>query len=293
MKKNQCVKKTRGRGRGRGRGRSRSGTQKKRHSRSKMIMKGGIAIQNYQKIGLSQAYRFTKFDALENVDAFRLYTFGSPQRRELWMVLLRMCHGKGIPVYILTSGNKNGIIRALQLMTIDKYIFDVLCTNEDPHFNPVNITGEENFHGKSKYDVISKIVTMRELPTTKRAGELPIGYFLDDNESNFDDKILCTSIEPHLVKTASSPELDRTIQELNKNKFYTLLGKGKGPNNLNFIPIGMIEGITKEVQQGRVSIIFLDYDGVFQIHDDTPTYNDDLIALLQGNRISINTRAGL
>lgn len=289
MKKNQCVKKTRGRGRGRGR--SRYGTQKKRHSRSKMIMKGGIAIQNYQKIGLSQAYRFTKFDAVENMDTFRSYTFGSVQRRDLWMVLLRLCDSMKIPVYILTSGNKNGIIRALQLMGIDKYIFDVLCTNEEPHFNPVNITGEENFHGKSKYDVISKIVTMRELSTTKRAGEPPIGYFLDDNESNFDDKILCTSIEPHLVKTASSPELDRTIQDLNKNKFYTLLGKG--PNNLNFIPIEMIEGITKEVRKGHVRIIFLDYDGVFQIHDDTPTYNDDLIALLQEISISINTRAGL
>jgi hypothetical protein len=252
-------------------------------------MKGGIKIENYKKIGLSQAYRFTKIDAPENADAFRSYTFGSARRSDLWMKLLRLCDSMNIPVYILTSGNKNGIIRALQLMNLDKYIFDVLCTNEDAHFNPI-ITGEENFHGKSKYYVISKILPMLGLPTTKGSDGRPIGYFLDNDESNFVDKSSCTSIESGLVETTSSPEepeeLDSTIRELNDNKFYQLLRKE--PDNLNFIPIEMIESITKEVEKRLVQIMFLDYDGVFQIHDNTPTYNVDLIALLQARGISIN-----
>jgi len=290
MKRSRCVKKTRGRGVGRGRGRSRHGTQKKRRIRHKMIMKGGIKFETYKKIGLTQAYRFTKIDAPENADAFRSYTFGSARRRDLWMVLLRLCDSMNIPVYILTSGNKNGIIRALQLMNLDKYIVDVLCTNEDAHFNPINIAGEENFHGKSKYYVISRILTRHGLPTTKGPDGRPIGYFLDNDESNFHDDSSCTSIKSCLVKTTSSPEepgeLDSTIRELNDNKFYQLLRKE--PDNLNFIPIEMIESITKEVEKDLVKILFLDYDGVFQIHDYTPTYNLDLIALLQERGISIN-----
>ena len=86
-------------------------------------MKGGALVEKCREIGINDKYEF--YNKIRHCELLRLFTFGTEQQMEAWMNLLRLASLNGVFVYILTSGNKIGIIRMLQLMLLDKYFEDV------------------------------------------------------------------------------------------------------------------------------------------------------------------------
>ena len=114
------------------RGGSRGGSR--RISR-RMRMKGGLGPNDSTNIGLQGTYSFANPAVQQE---FKMFTFGTQMQYDAWHALLIACHGRGVPVYILTSGNKVGIIRTLQLLGLDTYFVEVLCTNKYPVKIPVN-----------------------------------------------------------------------------------------------------------------------------------------------------------
>ena len=154
---------TRKHGGGRGRGRAR-----------RMRMKGGLGPNDSTNIGLQGTYSFANPALLPQ---FQMFTFGSPSQYDAWNRLLIACHNRGVPVYILTSGNKVGIIRTLQLLGLGGAFVEVLCTHPSPSVNPPNASGQHNFHGQPKYQVIQQILAERGL----NCQGPPIGYLLDDS----------------------------------------------------------------------------------------------------------------
>jgi len=154
---------------GGGRGGSRSGRISRR-----MRMKGGLGPNDSVNIGLQGTYSFANPGVQP---AFKMFTCGTPSQYDAWERLLVACHNRGLPVYILTSGNKVGIIRTLQLMGLDAAFVEVLCTNAQLSVNPMNASGQHNFQGQPKYQVIAQIMTERGL----NCQGPPIGYLLDDN----------------------------------------------------------------------------------------------------------------
>jgi hypothetical protein len=177
-------------------------------------------------------------------------------------------------VYILTSGNKVGIIRMLQLAALDRYITEVLCTHPEFPVNPLNRgdSPTHNFHGQDKYEVITAIVS--ELGLTVNSEE-PIGYFLDDDEGNFEHSKMCPSIIPVSVLSEGTVPPDfNDGKDLKENDIYKLnvndlkMTAIDDPEaDFNFTPLDKITQITEAVNSGSVRILFLDFDKTLQIHN--------------------------
>ena len=138
---------------------------RKRKSR-RISMKGGSGLNaTCAQIGISPVARFVNPD---NVTLLRLFTFGTKLQMKAWLDLLELCRTKNVPVYILTSGNKIGIIRTLQLMNLQWYFEDVLCVHPELSVNPKNLTNPpHDFHGKTKYEVIRQIIDEKKGPDRK------------------------------------------------------------------------------------------------------------------------------
>jgi hypothetical protein len=238
--------------------------------------------------------------------------FGTKLQEDAWMILLRLCSGKSIPVYILTSGNKVGIIRMLQLALLDRYITEVLCIHSEGPVNPKNTSRTHNFHDEDKYQVIQSIVQERGLPTELELGSSPIGYFLDDDKGNFKHKSRCPSIKSKCVLSVED-EVDNIPRvpldfkngedgnDLNNNEIYKLTVNmlrmesidGLGPD-FNFTPISIITKITVKVQEGTIRILFLDFDKTLQIHNTAiPFHQIDEVLVPFSKKISINEFAPL
>ena len=171
---------------------------------SKRSMRGGLGDHDGANIGITNRFRF---EDPRNIDEFATFIFGCESQKTAWINLLKECLTREVPVYILTSGNKVGIIRTLQLLNMDHYFKEVLCTNTSKPselslalaseksqtevgelrrkaalFNPENTSGNHNFQGLRKYDVIHQILTELEISLSG-----PInGCFLDDDGSNSD-----------------------------------------------------------------------------------------------------------
>lgn len=231
------------------------------------IMKGGLVTEELINMNMRQPYRFNNMD---HVTILREYCFGSVQRCEEWMKLLRACHGlrqaNKIKVYILTSGNKIGIIRMLQFMLIDKYIDDVLCTNPVLIVNPRNeIKPEHNFQGKSKYQVIQQIIDEDGIkPPVK---EDIIGYLLDDDEENMVDNELCPCVKFINVNRVTVPS---EYEAFKHNAIYNICRNHFGledidehPEEFNFTEIDIIKDMTRMVTSEAVKVLFLDFDKTF------------------------------
>lgn len=146
-----------------------------RRLRMRMRMKGGLGPNDSTNIGLQGTYSFAN---PEHQQLLKMFTFGSQSQHDLWLQLLTVCNQRGVPVYILTSGNRVGIIRTLQLMGWADAFVEVLCTHYDHSVNPDNASGQHNFRGQTKYAVIQQILSERQLSC---AGPPPIGYLLDDS----------------------------------------------------------------------------------------------------------------
>jgi len=138
-------------------------------------MRGGLGPNDSANIRLQGTYSFADPTHQQNL---KMFTFGTQSQHDLWYQLLTACNQKQVPVYILTSGNKIGIIRTLQLMGWGDAFVEVLCTHYDPSVNPDNLSGQHNFRGQSKYQVIQQILAERDLSCN---GPPPIGYLLDDS----------------------------------------------------------------------------------------------------------------
>lgn len=143
--------------------------------RGRKLMRGGLGLNDSTNIGLQGTYSFVN---PANQQHLKMFTFGSQSQHELWLQLLTVCHQMNVPVYILTSGNKVGIIRTLQLMGLADAFVEVLCTHYDLSVNPDNLSGQHNFRGQTKYYVIQQILAERGLSCN---GPPPIGYLLDDS----------------------------------------------------------------------------------------------------------------
>jgi hypothetical protein len=137
-------------------------------------MRGGLGPNDSANIGLQGTYSFADPTHQQNL---KMFTFGTQSQHDLWLQLLTECNQRQVPVYILTSGNKIGIIRTLQLMGWDDKFVEVLCTHYDPSVNPDN-SGQHNFRGQTKYQVIQQILAENGLSCD---GPSPIGYLLDDS----------------------------------------------------------------------------------------------------------------
>lgn len=242
---------------------------RKRKSR-RINMKGGAKglVTTCREIRLLNH----SFTDSTNREKLRLFTFGTTLQKDAWLSLLRLCNIKDIPVYILTSGNKIGIIVTLQLMGLQGYFDDVLCVSRDTSVNPYNKLRPDfhDFHNKTKYEVIAEIMRENELSCAKEA-EGPIGYFLDDVIDHSKDSKLCPSIEFRNVINPSEKPKDFDLAQIYDNPFYELsvekLGLGsisEEEGDYNFTPIEIIKEMTEEVNADRARILFLDFDKTFQ-----------------------------
>ncbi len=254
--------------------RLRRSTKTRKNNHKNAVMKGGLRIDDCKNIGLNYAYRFSSSNYVDHINLLRRYMFGTKLQEDAWMDLLRLCLNKGILVYILTSGNKVGIIRMLQLAALDRYITEVLCTHPEFPVNPLNRgdSPTHNFHGQDKYEVITAIVS--ELGLTVNSEE-PIGYFLDDDEGNFEHSKMCPSIIPVSVLSEGTVPPDfNDGKDLKENDIYKLnvndlkMTAIDDPEaDFNFTPLDKITQITEAVNSGSVRILFLDFDKTLQIHN--------------------------
>jgi len=199
----------------------------------------------------------------EDVDLFKLYVFGSDEQRGAWETLLTECNNRGVPVYILSAGDKIGIIRMLQLMNLDDKFEEVLCTNKWESVNPKTIDGSHNFQGQTKYDVIRAI--LRENYDIPPASEpltffvAPIGCLMDDDKS-MDIDIPNKHIVFENVNSVN-------VQTISDNMFYKfVVASGFNPHVKSrwFADVGVINKVTELVINGTYKIVFIDFDRTFQ-----------------------------
>ncbi len=289
------------------RARYRSKTRKNKHA----VMKGGLQRDDCLHIGLTRAYRFDSENSRYHTELLRRYMFGTKSQEDAWMDLLRLCSHRKIPVYILTSGNKVGIIRMLQLAVLDRYITEVLCIHSEGPVNPNNTSRTHNFHDEDKYQVIQSIVQERGLPT--ELGSSPIGYFLDDDKVNFEKNNLCLSIEPKCVLSVKDevdnipyvpPDFENGEDgnDLKNNEIYKLTVErlhitpiDDHRPDFNFTPISIIKEITVKVDERTICILFLDFDKTLQIHNMAISFHqiDEVLVHFSEKNISINEFAPL
>lgn len=277
----------------RSRGTRKHGGGRSRISR-RMRMKGGLGPNDSTNIGLAGTYSFANPAVQQE---FKMFTFGTQIQFDAWNALLNACRIHEVPVYILTSGNKVGIIRTLQLLGLDTYFVEVLCTNKDPvkiPVNPVNSVGH-NFKGKHKYEVIQQIMAERGL-NCKLQGP-PIGYLMDDGAHNRDrEPALCPAIQFMNVLSHKQTPPDYDQEKLLANPFYQLnvnqlgLPAIDGPKaEFNFTPIANIAGVTGQVNAGQIQILFLDFDQTFQMWEGAvPFEHPSLIRRFNAAGAAIN-----
>ena len=268
-------------------GRSRGG-RSRRISR-RMRMKGGLRPIDLTNIGVQGTYSFVNS---ADQQAFKMFTFGTQMQFDAWNALLLACQTRGLPVYILTSGNKVGIIRTLQLLGLDAAFVEVLCTNSKQSVNPLNASGH-NFQDKHKYQVIQQIMAEHGL----NCQGPPIGYLMDDGAHNSDlDPALCPAIKFMNVLSHQQTPQDYDQAALLANKFYILnVNKMRLPaiNGLNaqfnFTPIANIAGVTAQVNAGQIQILFVDFDQTFQMWEGAIPFEHRLVAgMFQDARAPIN-----
>jgi hypothetical protein len=257
----------------------------KKHNKRTRRIKGGLGRNDSTNVNLNDTYSFHDQSLLV---PFLMFTFGTPSQYVAWRRFLETCTRKNVPVYILTSGNKIGVVRTLQLANLADHFQEVLCTNPNkkpdgtPHpfpGNPHNITGQHNFGGLTKYQVIRAIMGERGMSC-----DLPIkGCLFDDSDHNRDAARLCPSIDFLLTKPGEYPP-DYNEPAIRLNPFFKLcnasesvggleLNRSLAKDKINFTPISMIDRATQLVDTDQYLIIFIDFDETFQIWPGALPFN--------------------
>lgn len=266
----------------RGRG-SRSRSRSRRISR-RMRMKGGLGLNDSVNIRLQGTYSFAN---PADQQEFKIFTFGTQMQFNAWNALLAACQARGVPVYILTSGNKVGIIRTLQLLGLDTEFVEVLCTNEKQSVNPPNSSGRHDFQTQHKYRVIQQIMAERGL----NCQGPPIGYLMDDGAHNSDlAPALCPAIQFMNVLSHQQTPPDYNQDALLANKFYKLNVNQLGLDaaRFNFTPIANIAGVTGQVNAGQIQILFVDFDQTFQIWEGAVQFEHPILGRFAAAGAAIN-----
>jgi hypothetical protein len=271
--------------------RSKGGAKTKRMKRMKQTkqtkrMKGGLGPYDSLEIHMPERYSFRKPSM---IDEFKLHVFGSDDQRVAWETLLTECNNRGVPVYILSAGDKIGIIRMLQLMNLDHAFEEVLCTNPNENTkpneqpNPESDNGLHNFQGYTKYNVIRAILRENyDIPAP--------GCLMDDNPNNAIDQDKASTIKFVNVHT-----VEQTPTKQPGNIFYSFIVDNKSLQlqpliaSRWFADVDVINYVTELVINGTYKIVFIDFDRTFQQWSGAiPFWRSNVIAAFH-DRFKIST----
>lgn len=245
-------------------------THKKRKYviRKYKFLRGGLGENDYAKIGINNNFRFGHSGKLdyEKIEEFKKYVFGSEEHAQKWEEILRLCCDKEIPIpfYILTSGNKVGIIRTLQLLELADCVTEVLCNSRNKLANPeIDIRA---FDRMNKYQIIQYIHAERFTHPQR-------GIFIDNDKRNNIGHELCSNVEfIHATGKKISKDSNETIfMDYLKNirEFHPLYSvvttelrqKMYSISHTNLVDISLLDTIIVRLKSGNTDIIFADFDG--------------------------------
>lgn len=250
----------------------------RKHSRRSR--QGGLGDNDGKYIHIHDKLNFKNSEMLNE---FKIFVFGNAAQRDAWTTLLQKCKEKNVPVYILTEGNKIGIIRTLQLLGMNDFFREVLCTNRNEIINPIvngpNEAGKTNrnrFKGHHKYTIIYEILKEHRISCDEGIK----GCLLDDDLNNSDStQSVCPSIKfIHTKSEEKNPD-----PSLNpENKFFRLRASfGQRNDDMNFTPIHLIQAVTTKVNDGKYKIVFIDFDKTFEIYDTVTSLHDRTAICMQ------------
>ena len=226
------------------------------------IKRGGTGPNDHELIGITSRWTFSDKTDLEN---FKTYIFGSPERADLWIKIMTACKNKEdadadtdkINFYILTSGHKVIIIRILQLLNIDHLVEEVLCVNDIQQANPRN-SKRDWFRGRRKYEVIEQI--MKELYQIKNFPTEVTGAFIDDDDGNKFRHELCSTIE----FIHATGDIDPT---LNSENPYRLFCQENEPivaarlyKDPHIVSTSILNKLLTDIQTSYTTCMFSDWD---------------------------------
>lgn len=251
-----------------------------KRTRKYKLLRGGLGENDYQRIGIHDKYRFGSGKLLQEkmVNEFEKYVFGSEIHAQKWKEILQLCRNKEIPFYILTSGNRLGVIRTLQLLELDDYVTEVLCNNKDELSNPPHVSRDiedegaqrhESFRHMSKYQIIQQI-----LGDTCKQGEK--GIFIDNDERNMVHHESCGNVEfipatgeninKYQPGYQSTIFMDYVTNIPQDNPLYYVFTSNYKEHMYrmeytNLIDISLLDNIIERLQTGEITILFADFDG--------------------------------
>lgn len=253
-----------------GGGKTRRKLRRSRNRSLGMKMKGGLGLYDSMHINMPDRYSF-RDEGL--VDEFKMYVFGSAEQRDSWETLLRACKAMGVVVYILSAGDKIGIIRMLQLMNLDDNFEEVLCTNPLENANPVTYNDLHNFQGFRKYDVIRAILRERynippDVSEPLTYSGAPNGCLMDDDPRNDITDI------PNENRSIKFVNVNTVYQsppspEQQENRFYKFVANPSLQlqsliTSRGLANVRQINAVTGGVLSGTYKIVFIDFDQTFQ-----------------------------
>jgi len=247
---------------------------------NKKKQKGGLGRNDGSDIGIFDTWSFIPHPEFDFSTAFKEYIFGSKSHAQKWISLLELCESKGIPVYIVTSGNRIGIIRTLQLLGLSQTIKEVLSINYKPLDPPIN--PNPRFPGMTnKAQVIQEIMKENGIPCVSPSGSSSkyVGAFVDDDYGNFTD--VCPSIQTFYAKVPYKPQdairKDHPFCHFFKERHQYFDDHALGRN---YVPAQILDSLYKKIQTNEdFRMLILDYDGTLSvwygaIHFERPNYNN-------------------
>ena len=230
------------------------------------FLRGGLGENDYENIGISTKFSFGNNGKLiqeKMVDEFKTYVFGTEEHAKAWIAIMTACKEKNIPFYILTSGNKVGIIRTLQLLELADYVTEVLCNSENVLANPQVVN--RTFDRMNKYQIIERIIT----PSSK-------GIFIDNDERQKINNELCNNVgfihatgdNINIYDVSLYPRTIFMTYVLGLSRhhslshyFYKEVIERIYIKNTNLVHTTVLDGIIGQLNSNLIQILFADFDG--------------------------------
>ena len=234
-------------------------------------LRGGLGENDYANIGISTKFSFSDDGKLiqeKMVDEFKKYVFGSEEHAQKWEEILRLCADKEIPFYILTSGNKVGIIRTLQLLELADYVTEVLCNNRNALANPQVVN--RTFDRMNKYQIIRSILAARcDQPDYT-------GIFIDNDKRQMINNELCNNVgfihatgdNINIYDVSLYPRTIFMTYVLGLSRHQSLshyfdkeVIERMYINNTNLVHTTVLDDIIRQLNSNPIQILFADFDG--------------------------------
>lgn len=250
-----------------------------KRTRKYKILKGGLGSNDYENIGIKDTFIFQTgckqpgeggdhSSREDKIKEFEKYVFGSEEHATLWKQILLLCHEKGIPFYILTSGSKVGIIRTLQLLELSEYVTEVLCNSKILDINPNNEKDNtrNDFKEMDKYQIIQRVIHMN----CKVDGYN--GLFFDNEPANERNSKLCSNVKFMLAEGTTINRWsvkNRILSFVSKlatmsgprNSFATLTDQLYKESSINLVETSLLESIRDTIHSGTINVFISDFDG--------------------------------